>query len=245
MGLITPIHTNKGYLEIIAFLNNEVVSPSTGLHSQVVYDMIQTLPTNDFWFYVQEVYSDSDTYKGSFMLLPDLRLLYIENERCKYVNFNNSEVSTIFKMLYNQLEEFYSSTVPLYDTDTAVSSGQCEISGLFEYGSDVWYQKLREGVNNTVTATAPIRVPVVKGARCCNYMMKVDLNPYGIITMRGARNTVTKFEIRTGDTTDTSLAVVWKFEYNNMDDVMAVPDTPESRVSVERLIKEGVVFANL
>lgn len=243
--MITSIHVNSGYNEAVDFFNNEISSPSTGLHSQVVLDMLNTLPTNDFWFYVQEVYSDPSTYKGSFIVLPDLRLLYLEDGRCKYVNFNTYEVENLLRMKYNGIEYFYTDTIPLYNTDTLNAEAQSEISGIFEYGCDVWYHKLREGVDNTVTAEGRLQASVVKGARCGNYNIKFDLTPFGIIIMKGARNHLTKFQIRAGDITDKTLAVVWNFTYNNVGDIMAAPDSPESRECIKQLISEGVVFAEL
>ena len=236
---IQNIHTEKGYDDFIGFLNNELTTPSSGVHTAMVDFIVSTVNSNDYVCFLGELYTDSNDYYGCFVVDSQERLLVIKDKSVLYTNVNSGQVATLFNVLSAKgLSTFFSGRINLYNkAGSIIADKEFEINGASEFGDDIYYTYIVD--TNERTHTGRISGQELENQDLGSYNIKIDKLSIDSITLIGQRNRHTTFTVRISEN------VVKTLSYDYIGTVLYVQDTTTSRESIRRLEREGVISSNL
>lgn len=235
---IEKIHSQAGYVEFCDFINSELTNPTSGLHSEIVTDLANTVLSTDYRGVLIELYSDRLTYWGCMFVSGDYKAIVIRQGACVYANVTPVDVADLFSFNPDgSLLEFYSESLTLYGNLSGDPEKTFTIGSVSEFGTDVFYGNLKQG--DLVEQSGVLSGKISKDQGVGTYMIKVDRLAYAVLEMRGARSSYTTFQVQVTETTFVD------FSYSKLGAQMFVQDTEISRKSIVALIKEGVIFATL
>ena len=234
--MIESIHPQTGYNQIVNFLNNEMSNPTPGMHSEVVNEMVNYIQSKDYYGFAQELFVDKSYYQGViFVSCLTSKLLYIQDNKAYAFNFENLDVNRLFVMNETGLAVCYSDVINIYqDTPPYAIFGELQVIMNKEFGSDVYYVKLR--FNNDVVATGLMQSVLVTDQILTCYNLRIDKTPYATISFKSAKEMHMSFHV------EVEPGVFQSFTYQHMGQVMTVQDTVHSRSSLKELSRLGVVF---
>lgn len=235
---IQAISSNKGYLDVVNFINNEMANPTVGLHNATINDLVAKIAVQDYYLFLQEIYTDPDVYWGVVWLTYDYKIFVIQNGGVVYCNTNVLDVQTLFLLDSYGLAGVYENRVDLYDIATGtVVERQLEISIEVAYGNQLYYCNV---VNNSIVESSGLmQALLTTDQSLSSYNIKIDKTPYSVITLYSRRDSYTQFTVQVTETTQET------FSYLGLGQVMYVQDTDISRESVKFLERNEVLFYTL
>lgn len=236
--MIEKITDKSGYVELIDFINAQLVLPTPGDHSFFIGDITNNIPVNDFYIYVQELYDEfaRQNFKATLAITQTYKVVLLVNSEVIGINNELAEVYTVinFSSEGTEINSVFTATLNLYNTLTGAVVGQIQFFEVEEFGTrtlQVFY-KIGSDIIYRGIFNSQLFIEEIGGS----YLVKIDKDVVSLLYFKSAKDRLCRFQV------EVSEGIFKKYTYKTIGELMSVQDTLHSRASLRILDKKGVIF---